>query len=238
VARARWRNCVESLITLACFSSGQGHPRAACQVHPEPERRRIEFLFAPAPDGKGIVLKRGVAWCLQEFYDLLQSQVRAGWVEQVRSISRNSLLIGGHKDLEEFLFGQQRMTLGRIRERLVDLEGPTCFYCEKTMDHVIEVDHFVPWSRYPHDRGTTSCWPTRPATTASATPLPAGTTWSDGWRVSTTRRCRFPMRCPTCSCAMRQVPRRWRSGLLARDPCGGRVLGRRRGAFAGVPAGG
>jgi len=27
----------------------------------------IEFLFAPAADGKGIVLKRGVAWCLQEF---------------------------------------------------------------------------------------------------------------------------------------------------------------------------
>lgn len=114
---------------------------------------RIEFLFAPAPDGRGIVLKRGVAWCLQEFYDLLQSQVRAGWVEQVRSISRNASLIGGHKDLEEFLFGQQRMALVRIRERLVDLEGPTCFYCEKTISHVIEVDHFVPWSRYPHDRG-------------------------------------------------------------------------------------
>ena len=114
---------------------------------------RIEFLFAPAPDGMGIVLKRGVAWCLQEFYDLLQSQVRAGWVQQVRSMSRNASLIGGHKDLEEFLFGQQRMALVRIRERLVDLEGPTCFYCEKSIAHGIEVDHFVPWSRYPHDRG-------------------------------------------------------------------------------------
>jgi len=114
---------------------------------------RVEFLFALAEDGRGVVLKPGVAWCLQEFYDLLQGQLRAGWVEQVRSISRNTSLIGGHRDLEEFLFWPQRIALGRVRDRLLELEGPTCFYCERHISSGVEVDHFVPWSRYPHDRG-------------------------------------------------------------------------------------
>jgi len=114
---------------------------------------RVEFLFRRAAGGNGIVLHEGVAWCLQEFYDLLQSQLRIRWVEQIRSISRNASLIGGHRDLEDFLFGQQRVSLYQVRERLLDLDGNHCFYCERSIRGEAQVDHFVPWARYQHDRG-------------------------------------------------------------------------------------
>lgn len=112
---------------------------------------RVDFLFDA--DESGILLKAGVAWCLQEFYDLIQGQVRAGWVAQVRAIRRNADLIGSHKDLESFLFGQDRLALGKVRERLVDLDGNRCFYCDRSATCDMEVDHFVPWSRYPRDLG-------------------------------------------------------------------------------------
>lgn len=69
---------------------------------------RVDFLFEVAADGSGIRLLRGVAWCLQEFHDLIQDQLRSRWVEHVRRISSNAQLIGKHRDLEVFLFGQQR----------------------------------------------------------------------------------------------------------------------------------
>ena len=112
---------------------------------------RVEFLFDV--EKSGIRLKRSVAWCLQEFYDLIQGQVRAGWVAQVKAIRRNADLIGDHKDLESFLFGQDRLALGRVRERLFDLDGSRCFYCDRHAAGEMEVDHFVPWSRYPRDLG-------------------------------------------------------------------------------------
>jgi hypothetical protein len=112
---------------------------------------RVDFLFDM--NRSGITLKSGVAWCLQEFYDLIQGQVRAGWVAQVRAIGRNAGLIGSHKDLEEFLFGQERLALRKVHERLLDLDGDRCFYCERPSAREMEVDHFVPWSRYPRDLG-------------------------------------------------------------------------------------
>lgn len=37
---------------------------------------------------------------------------------------------------------------------LLDIEGDRCFYCSRQMrDGKVEVDHFIPWSRYPRDRG-------------------------------------------------------------------------------------
>ena len=115
---------------------------------------RVDFLFEVAADGMGIRLLRGVAWCLKEFHDLIQDQLRSRWVEHVRRISSNAQLIGNHRDLEVFLFGQQRAPLARVREVLLEIEGDRCFYCSRQMRNgKLEVDHFVPWSRYPRDRG-------------------------------------------------------------------------------------
>ena len=135
--------------------------RVAKTVREQPVRymqnlngERLDFLFELAPDGRGIRLLPGVAWCLQEFHDLIQDQLRSRWVEHVRRISSNARLIGNHRDLEVFLFGQQRAPLARVRDALLDIEGDRCFYCSRQMPTgKVEVDHFIPWSRYPRDRG-------------------------------------------------------------------------------------
>jgi hypothetical protein len=36
---------------------------------------------------------------------------------------------------------------------LRDLQGNRCFYCDRLFANAIEVDHFIPWSRYPRDLG-------------------------------------------------------------------------------------
>lgn len=112
---------------------------------------QLEFLFLTGDCG--ITLLPGVAWCLREFHDLLQGQVRAGWIGQIRTIRQNKPIIGGHEDLEIFLFGNSRIPLGRIRERLADIDGTRCFYCGTSIRGTPEVDHFVPWARYPRDLG-------------------------------------------------------------------------------------
>ncbi|WP_257496279.1 HNH endonuclease [Aeromonas allosaccharophila] len=55
--------------------------------------------------------------------------------------------------LENFLFGSSRQALGRVGDVLKDLQGGTCFYCNKAIHGAGEVDHFIPWRRYPIDLG-------------------------------------------------------------------------------------
>ena len=51
--------------------------------------------------------------------------------------------------LERFLFGIDRTALAALRPGLSDLQDWTCFYCEKRLTERSEVDHFIPWARYP-----------------------------------------------------------------------------------------
>jgi len=54
-------------------------------------------------------------------------------------------------DLERFLFGADRMPLNAVRGPLTELQGHSCFYCGKGLGGRADVDHFIPWSRYPDD---------------------------------------------------------------------------------------
>ena len=54
--------------------------------------------------------------------------------------------------LEDFLFGSRREALGHLAKPLLQLQDDECFYCRKRINSNREVDHFVPWSRYPDDR--------------------------------------------------------------------------------------
>ena len=53
--------------------------------------------------------------------------------------------------LEDFLFGVERISNAKIREGLWEIQGKTCFYCVNRIPepNKAEVDHFLPWSRYP-----------------------------------------------------------------------------------------
>lgn len=35
----------------------------------------------------------------------------------------------------------------------MDVQHGTCLYCQKPLPKQVQVDHFIPWSRYPADLG-------------------------------------------------------------------------------------
>jgi len=65
----------------------------------------------------------------------------------------NGKQFGNLTDLGSFLFGRERGDLEAYRPILRDIQSGRCFYCRKDLRQRMEVDHFVPWSRYPMDLG-------------------------------------------------------------------------------------
>jgi 5-methylcytosine-specific restriction endonuclease McrA len=111
----------------------------------------LEFLYPHRLSGDAIELLPGVAWSLRRFHGLLQGLVEAAWVRQVRRIRENQVLLGERADLGEFLFGSERASLAEYRPVLRDAQAGACFYCRRPLHAAGEVDHFIPWSRYPVD---------------------------------------------------------------------------------------
>lgn len=112
-----------------------------------------DFLYVNEIVDHGIILKPGVAASLRAFYPLVLHLVRGHWISHIRRIPANSYLVGDHADLEYFLFGTQRGALEKARPVLDDLQAGCCFYCRKPMRGDWQVDHFIPWARYPRDLG-------------------------------------------------------------------------------------
>jgi hypothetical protein len=108
----------------------------------------IPFLYATENIHNSLTLKPGVAYCFRQFYQLIQESVRSAWSRDVRML--NSGLLGEVLDLREFLFGAERQALGCMRTALEEIQKRCCFYCGKPLRSV-NVDHFVPWTRYPLD---------------------------------------------------------------------------------------
>ncbi len=53
--------------------------------------------------------------------------------------------------LERFLFGSTRVPLDAVRAPLRELQDDRCFYCDTRLGAAADVDHFVPWARYPEN---------------------------------------------------------------------------------------
>lgn len=51
------------------------------------------------------------------------------------------------------MFGTKRSNLAPLRQVLYDLQKGKCFYTHQPLRENGEVDHFIPWSRYPSDLG-------------------------------------------------------------------------------------
>lgn len=105
-----------------------------------------EFLYSAGDKGT-IVLKPGVSANLRRFHGLLVRLVQSEWV---RAVQRMNPSLGPASDLEQFLFGTERRSLLGIRDGLADIQKGRCFYCGSPLRGG-EVDHFIPWSRYPRD---------------------------------------------------------------------------------------
>ena len=112
---------------------------------------QVPFLYDyPAPPGV-ILLKPGVAFNLRRYQALIQQFARGGWVDHVRGNSRNAPMLGQTDDLEAFMFGSQRASLASVAVVLLDAQSGCCFYCKERLRGNAEVDHFIPWARYPRD---------------------------------------------------------------------------------------
>jgi hypothetical protein len=112
-----------------------------------------DFLYANVGSGSAIALRPGVAFCLRVFHGHIQNLVQGAWVRWVRRLGRNAALLGQTVDLHEFLFGTERVPLANYTPLLREQQADACFYCRATLHGGGEVDHFIPWSRYPLDLG-------------------------------------------------------------------------------------
>lgn len=112
---------------------------------------RLDFLYDNLDQGSSVTLNPGVAYCLRAFHGLVTELVRGAWLRYLRR--RNSADLGGASDLSAFLFGRERADLSRQASILRAVQGGTCFYCRGALRQAGEVDHFVPWARYPVDLG-------------------------------------------------------------------------------------
>lgn len=102
--------------------------------------------------GTKIDLRLGVAYCFRKFHALLTDLVRGAWSRYVRQ--QNLDVLGEATDLNEFLFGSERIRLAVVRPILLDIQDGRCFYCHSPLTPAnTHVDHFVAWARYPVDLG-------------------------------------------------------------------------------------
>lgn len=111
---------------------------------------RLDFLYDNLDSTTTrITLKPGVAFCFRAFYGLMRDLIQGAWVRFVQKLNANDF--GNLTDLGTFLFDQERSSLESYRQILIDVQKRQCFYCHKNLHRSMEVDHFIPWSRYPTD---------------------------------------------------------------------------------------
>ncbi len=112
----------------------------------ERERRRVAAYQRNRASGfdNHIYLCPRVGEYLVTLNGLLGPLIHRGWSAMVARL--NSL---DDSRLESFLFGVDRSQLAAVRPGLLDLQQGRCFYCGAGLGRTADVDHFIPWSRYP-----------------------------------------------------------------------------------------
>ena len=120
--------------------------------------RSQPFLYDHPPTAaacarlRHIVLKPGVAASMRRLHGVIVSMVQARWALWVRE---NNKALGPDRELEQYLFGADRKNVAKYAKRLHRLQGGRCFYTgarlSLTGPRAGEVDHFIPWARYPLD---------------------------------------------------------------------------------------
>lgn len=121
------------------------------KLHALPGGQELRFLYRRGADASTLLFERGIVGCLAEFSSLIEHIVRSAWLRFVLRCNAN--LVGRASQVEQFLFPDGRNHLAAWRSVLTDIQGSSCFYCEKDLRADVDVDHFLPWSRYPRDLG-------------------------------------------------------------------------------------
>jgi 5-methylcytosine-specific restriction endonuclease McrA len=116
-------------------------------------RGEVPFLYKNTKSGNAIELLPNVVHHFRIFHELIFNLVQGAWVRHIRRIQDNQKLLGEVVDLGEFLFGSERENLAEYRPILKEIQSGSCFYCLKPIRGPGDVDHFIPWIRYPIDLG-------------------------------------------------------------------------------------
>lgn len=100
--------------------------------------------------GGGLVQFRpGASDELVRLAPLVRPLIELHWVRMVAAI--NELDVEGER-LRGHLFGVDRTGFPPgVRSGLRELQDGCCFYCGARLTNRSEIDHFVPWSRWPND---------------------------------------------------------------------------------------
>jgi len=110
----------------------------------------LDFLYTESAVAGNIRLKSGVAANLRRFHNIIVRLAQSEWMHFIQALPGNSQLLGPTSDLGQFLFGADRSALLRMAAPLADVQDGQCLYCRRRVDSG-EIDHFIPWSRYPRD---------------------------------------------------------------------------------------
>ncbi|MGA2188471.1 MAG: HNH endonuclease domain-containing protein [Steroidobacteraceae bacterium] len=110
----------------------------------------LDFLYANSSVDGNIRLKRGVAANLRRFHGMIIRMAQSEWLHFIERLPGNAQLLGATSDLSQFLFGAERTVLLRMAEPLAEVQSGLCLYCQRRVA-AGEIDHFIPWSRYPRD---------------------------------------------------------------------------------------
>jgi hypothetical protein len=102
-----------------------------------------------APGGGLVRFRPGAGDHLVRLAPLLRPLIELHWTRMVARINRINT---EDERLRDHLFGADRRAFPKpIRAGLADLQGGACFYCGDRLGRRIEVDHFMPWARWPND---------------------------------------------------------------------------------------
>ncbi|MCY2928734.1 MAG: HNH endonuclease [Planctomycetota bacterium] len=140
---ARWNGLVGKVADVICVMPLWKLQRIGDDV--------VDFLYPNVGKARTITLRPGVTYCLRNFYGLLRNLIEGAWLGYVRNLNLD--VLGQTIDFAAFLFGTERTTLDGYRPILLDVQRGSCFYCRRPLTGAGDVDHFVPWSRYPVDLG-------------------------------------------------------------------------------------
>lgn len=99
----------------------------------------------PSEFDSQIRLQPNVGEWLVTLNGLLRPIIYRSWTAKVAQINRLP-----EAELERFLFSASREATRPVRKVLRELQGGLCFYCQAECPRG-EVDHFIPWSRFPED---------------------------------------------------------------------------------------
>ena len=112
-----------------------------------------EFIYRRSEyQSGGIRLLPDAVTSFRDMYVIITNFVKGAWVSKIQDIGYNHEILGATAGLPEFLFGSDRSSLEKYKEILQDHQSSRCFYCSKSI-RTGDLDHFIPWSRYPIDLG-------------------------------------------------------------------------------------